>query len=105
MNSNHILSITEARKKIFDITEKVQSPGRYFTLTEKGRAQAVIMSAEEFDSWAETLDVVSEIPHLHALVKEARRDITKGQVTALTDIRKKYEVSSSPHKKGRNKSR
>jgi prevent-host-death family protein len=105
MNYNHILSVTEARKKIFDITEKVQSPGRYFVLTEKGKAQAVIMSAEEFESWAETLQVLGELPRLKSMVQEARRDSLAGKVVSLSDIRTKYSVPSTTHKKSRKKSR
>lgn len=50
MNSKTIISITEARKKIFQIAEDVQKPANYYTITENGRAKAVLMSAEQFDS-------------------------------------------------------
>lgn len=36
----------------------------YYTLTDKGRPKAVVMSAEEFESWAETLEVMRDFPNL-----------------------------------------
>lgn len=43
------MSITQARKNIYDIAEKVQSDEKYFTLTERGVPKAVVLSAEKFE--------------------------------------------------------
>ena len=48
MDAKTTLSISEARKKIFKIAEQVQKPATHYTLTEKGKPKAVMMSAEEF---------------------------------------------------------
>lgn len=50
MKIKNILSITEARKKIFDIAEKVQKPDTFYTLTERGKAKMVMISAEKFEN-------------------------------------------------------
>jgi len=50
MKNKKTLSISEARKNIFDIAEEVQKPGVFYTLTEKGLPKAVVLSAEQFDS-------------------------------------------------------
>lgn len=44
------LSISEARKKFFTIADDVQSPDTYYTLTERGRPKAVIVSADRFEA-------------------------------------------------------
>ena len=49
------LSITEARKRIFELAEEVQTLGVHYTLTEKGRPRAVLISPEEYEGWTETL--------------------------------------------------
>jgi antitoxin YefM len=80
------LSISEARKKIFDIAEAVQKPGNHYTFTEKGKPKAVMMSAEEFESWRETLEVMSEFPDLKKDIKEAESDYKKGNYITLEDL-------------------
>jgi prevent-host-death family protein len=74
MDPKNTLPISEARKKIFEIAEEVQKPNKYYVLTEKGRPKAVIMSAELFDSWAETLEVLQEFPSLGRDFQEAEAD-------------------------------
>ena len=56
MNIKRTISISEARKRIFDIAEDVQVPERVYTLTADGKPKAVIMSAEEYESLLETFD-------------------------------------------------
>lgn len=75
MNTQTTLSISEARKKIFQIAQKVQKPYIHYTLTEKGRPYVVIMSADEFESWQETLEVIQEFPDLRKDVAQARRAV------------------------------
>jgi len=59
MQPKNTLSITEARKIIFSIANDVQKPDTHYTLTENGRPKAVIMSAEEFESWQETVEILA----------------------------------------------
>jgi prevent-host-death family protein len=71
MTIKNTLSISEARKKIFKIAEETQKPGNYYTFTENGRPKVVLMSAEEFESWQETLEVMRDFPNLKEDIKEA----------------------------------
>lgn len=80
------LSISEARKKIFKIAEKVQKPATRYTLTEKGKPKAVIMSAEEFESWQETLEVMREFPDLEKDIKKAEREYRRGNCLTLENV-------------------
>lgn len=79
MDSKRTLSITEARKRIFEIIEEVQKPDTYYTLTEKGRPKAVILSVEEFESLWETIATLEEIPDLGKSIEELERDIQSGE--------------------------
>jgi len=79
MNAKTTLSISEARKKIFDLAGEVQKPGIYYTFTEKGRPKAVLMSAEEFESWQETLEVMNDFPDLKEDIKEAEQAYVSGE--------------------------
>jgi len=116
MDAKTTLSISEARKKIFKIAEKVQKPATYYTLTEKGRPKVVVLSADEFESWQETLEVIKDFPDLEKDIKELNRDIKSGaykKYTSLEDIlakegfliadksAKRYEVSRKIKTKSR----
>lgn len=78
MDTKTTLSISEARKRIFEIATEVQRPHAHYTLTENGRPKVVIMSAEEFESWQETLEVMRELPDLKKDVARVERDIRSG---------------------------
>lgn len=119
MNTKTTLSISEARKKIFIIAKKVQKPSTYYTLTDKGKPKVVMMSAEEFESWQETLEVMRDFPDLAKDIKEVERDIKTGaykkytpleEILAkegyiLTDSDKTYEVSNRIKAKSRKRTR
>ena len=86
MDTKTTLPISEARKKIFKIAEKVQKPATHYTLTEKGRPKVVLMSAEEFESWQETLEVMRDFPKLGKDVEKAEKEYKKGRYVTLEDV-------------------
>jgi prevent-host-death family protein len=85
MNLKTIISISEARRRIFDIAEEVQKPSTYYTLTENGRAKAVLISAEYFDSMMEDLEILSN-PKIMADIKEAEDQIKRGEYVTLEKL-------------------
>jgi len=89
MNTKTTMPISEARKRIFEIAKEVQKPSNYYTLTEKGRPKVVLMSAEEFESWQETLEVMHEFPHLEKDIKEAEKEYKKGEYITLEELLEK----------------
>jgi len=118
MNTKTTISTTQARKDIFNITDDVQRPGRFYTLTENGKPRAVIMSAEEFESWAETLEVMREFPDLDKDVAKTDKVVKSGKYkkwATLDDLKKdwgfavadkgtkKYAVQSTRRTKGAKK--
>lgn len=85
MNTQTTLSISEARKKIFKIAQEVQKPYIHYTLTEKGRPYAVIISADEFESWQETLEVMQDFPDL-------KKDAVQAHNAVATKTYKNYKT-------------
>lgn len=84
MASKNTISLTEARKKIFRLADAVQNPDTYYFLTENGKTKAVMMSAEEFEMWQETLEVITDA--------DMMKDIQNG----LTQLSKQGLKSFSP---------
>lgn len=73
MDARTTLSISDARARIFDIAESAQAPHKIYTLTEHGKPKVVLMSAEEFESWRETVEVLHEVPDIFARMQEAKQ--------------------------------
>lgn len=92
MSTKTTLPISEARKKIFEIAEDVQKPNRYYTLTEKGRPKAVILSVEEFDSLVETIEILSN-PKAMRDIKEAEEQYKKGEYISWDELKKEMKFS------------
>jgi len=92
MDIKTTLSISEARKKIFKIAEDVQKPHKHYTLTEKGVPKAVVLSAEEFESWMETLEIIKDFPNLSKDIKKAEKDFRRGKYITLEELLKKEKV-------------
>ena len=86
MDTKTTLPISEARKNIFKIAKKVQKPAVYYTLTEKGKPKMVVLSAEEFESWQETLEVMRVFPKLENDIEKAEKEYKKGNFLTLEDI-------------------
>jgi len=86
MKNANVLSITDARKDIFNIAKAVQKPGTVFTLTEKGKPKVVMMSAEEFESMIETIEVMHQFPDLKKSVAEAEKEYREGRTINLSDL-------------------
>lgn len=86
MTLKNVISITNARNNLFKITDQAKNNGTYFTLTQRGEPKAVIMSADEFDSWRETLDVMRDFPNLDKDIKEAMEDYKRGDFVTLEEI-------------------
>ena len=104
MDPKNTISISEARKRIFEIAEEVQKPDKYYTLTEKGRPKAVLMSAERFDSLQETIEVMREFPNLDRDVKETEEAVKTGEYknwATLEELLAKegFVVADKPAKK------
>ncbi|PIV37522.1 hypothetical protein COS31_04270 [Candidatus Roizmanbacteria bacterium CG02_land_8_20_14_3_00_36_15] len=79
MDIKNTIPITELRKKLFQIVENIDKTGVHYMITEKGKPKAVIMSAEEYDSWTETLEVMKEFPDLDNEIKEFESDVKSGK--------------------------
>lgn len=86
MNTKTTISISEARKRIFELAEEVQRPNTYYTLTENGRPKVVLMSAEEFESWQETMEVMRDFPDLDKDIKQAEKEYERGDYITLEEL-------------------
>ena len=98
------VSISEARKRIFEIADEVQVPNKVYTLTADGRPKVIMMSAEEYESIVETMEVNRIFPNLSKDVAEVKKAIKSGvykKWATLDDLKKDwgFAVAEKPNKK------
>ncbi len=108
MDTKTTIPITEARKRIFEISDEVQKPGLYYTFTEKGKPKTVMMSAEEFESLQETIEVLRDFPDLDKYVKEMEKDLKSGKYKSyktLQELMSEYEISGNIQTRNRKRAR
>ena len=87
----NIISITEARKDIFDIAEKVQKTGNHYIFTENGKAKMAIMSAEEYENLMEDLALAAD-PKFQDRMKQASEEFARGEFVPWEEIKRKLAI-------------
>lgn len=69
---NTTLPANEARTNLYQILSEVGEKWRQFTITLRGRPKAVMISPEEFASWQETLEIISDKNLVQSIKKGLR---------------------------------
>lgn len=58
-----------------------------YVITVNGKRAAVLISADEYDSWQETNEILADKKLMKA-IKEAEEDIKKGNFITLEELKK-----------------
>ncbi|MGD8800414.1 MAG: type II toxin-antitoxin system Phd/YefM family antitoxin [Desulfobacterales bacterium] len=77
------LSLSEAKMKLSELIERVQTTDTEIVITKNGRPAAVLVSPDEFDGWKETITIKSD--------KELMAEIKKG-ISALKNRSRVYTL-------------
>ena len=85
------LPISEARKDLTTLVDKAKNRLDEYVITVNGKPAAVIMSAEEYESWKETLEIMSD-PKLMKDLKWAEEDVKAGRVHDWEDVKKELGI-------------
>lgn len=85
------LPITEARQKLTTLVDRVNRVLDEYIITVKGKPAAVLMSAQEYESWKETNEILSDASLMRA-IKEGEEDIKKGRVYDWEDVKKELGI-------------
>jgi antitoxin YefM len=85
------LPLTEARKDLSKIVDEVSTVHEHITITRQGKPAAVVMSADEFESWQETIEILDD-PDAMAAIRRGLKDIKAGRVRPLEDVLKRLGV-------------
>ena len=80
--STRTTPLTEARSRLSEIVEDVESTGVETIITKHGRPAAVIVGHEEYESLIETLNILSDSDTM-AAIEEAEADLAAGNLVPL----------------------
>jgi antitoxin YefM len=75
--STHTVSISEFQQQMFEWIERVRNSSDRLVITDQGHAQAVLLSADDFESLIETLEILSDTELVQRLV-EAEAELASG---------------------------
>ncbi len=75
--SEKILSVTAFRPKLLEYVGKAESQGQEFVLTKNGYPSAVLIGYEEWKSWKETIEILSD-PALVKRIYKNKKYFEKG---------------------------
>lgn len=80
-----VLPVTQARKDLLKLVDKVDEEYTRVDLTKNGKIKATLVSPEYLDSLEET---IYTLEHSMKDIKEAEKRIAKGEYVTLEDLKK-----------------
>lgn len=80
------ISLTEMRPRLSELLDRAHEHFDRFLITRRGRAEAVLLSADEFEGLMETLEILSDQDLVRQLV-EADHELAAGGGHSLAEVR------------------
>ena len=85
------VTASEARNDFFALLKEIRTPGVSVTITYEGHPAGVLMSADEFEGWVETMDILSD-PEEAAEILERLRNKDKEETVTLDELKKELDL-------------
>lgn len=82
------INVSEARKNLLDLVDRVSSEGLELAISKHGKTKAVLISPQLLESYNETIEVLSD-PHLMRTIRSGMRDLERGDFIDLRDLKTK----------------
>ena len=79
------LPLAEVRANLSKLVDEAVRTHQRIEITRQGRRAAVILSADDYDSIMETLDILSDSDLMKQL-RQGQADIARGDVHAIDDV-------------------
>ncbi|MDQ3091236.1 MAG: type II toxin-antitoxin system Phd/YefM family antitoxin [Actinomycetota bacterium] len=87
-----MVPFTEARARLTELLDDVNDRHEHVVITRNGRPAAVVLSSEEYEALAETLEVLDDDDALEAL-RESEADVRAGRVYSLDEVRRELGLA------------
>lgn len=79
------MSLKQARSRFSSLVDKADRLSERFIVTKNGTPKAVVIGADEYESWVETLELLSNPKAVKAL-RQGLKDAKSGKVRSFKDV-------------------
>jgi antitoxin YefM len=86
------IPFTEARARLTELLDDVEARHEHVVITRNGRPAVVVVSTEEWDALAETLEILQDEETLAAL-RESEEDVKAGRLSSLDEVRRELGLA------------
>ena len=87
-----ILPITKARENLTDIVDRANRLLEEYVITVNGSPAAVIMSAQEYESWKETNEILADKDLVQA-IRQGEKDLEEGRGLDWEKVKKDLGIN------------
>jgi len=84
--------LTQARAGLSELLDEVGERHEHVIITRNGRPAAVILSSEEYEALAETLEILDDDEALQAL-RDSDADVREGRTSSLDEVRRELGLA------------
>jgi antitoxin YefM len=88
------ISISELQQQLLEFVEKIHQSSDRLVITRQGQAEAVLLSADDFEGLVETLDILSDTELVQRLI-EAEAELASGGGHSLDEVRERLRSGHS----------
>jgi antitoxin YefM len=93
--STQTVSISELQQQLVELVEKVSHSSDRLVITDRGHAEAVLLSADDFEGLMETVEILSDSALVQQLV-EAEAEFASGGGHSLDEVRERLRNGHGP---------
>lgn len=86
------LPITEARANLTNLVDRARRLLDEYIITVNGKPAAVLMSAQEYESWKETNEILAD-KQLMKAIKQGEEDFSKGRYITFEQLKKELKLN------------
>ncbi len=87
-----IVPFTEARARLTELLDDVETRHEHVVITRKGRPAAIVVSPEEWEALEETLEILQDEELLGAL-RESEKDVEAGRLFSLDEVKRELGLA------------
>ena len=80
-----ILALSEAKARLSQLVTDLEKEGEELVITRNGRPAAVLLSADEFESWQETREIARNRPLMRE-IKQGLKSLEKGHRFTFEEV-------------------
>jgi len=79
------IAVSEARQNLPELVSRMRTLLDRVVITRNGKPEAVMMAFEEYESWVETLELMSR-PETVRGIREGLADLSAGRARSFEDV-------------------